>query len=52
MGAGDSYIAGFLDGVLRGGNIEECMQEGAKIVQLLSDIKAPGNLGKKGGRVI
>lgn len=30
MGAGDSYIAGFLDGVLRGGNIEECMQEGAK----------------------
>lgn len=30
MGAGDSYIAGFLDGVLRGASLEECMQAGAK----------------------
>ncbi|MDD3206239.1 MAG: fructoselysine 6-kinase [Lachnospiraceae bacterium] len=30
MGAGDSYITGFLDGILRGLSITECMQEGAK----------------------
>ena len=30
MGAGDSYIAGFLEGIVSGLAIEECMTEGAK----------------------
>lgn len=30
MGAGDSYIAGFLDGVLGKASIEECMRAGAE----------------------
>ena len=30
MGAGDSYIAGFLLGILRGKDIEECMRMGAE----------------------
>ncbi len=30
MGAGDSYIAGFLEGIVSGLAIEECMAEGAK----------------------
>lgn len=29
MGAGDSYIAGFLIGILEGKSISECMQKGA-----------------------
>lgn len=30
MGAGDSYIAGFLSGIVDGLSIEECMHQGAK----------------------
>ena len=30
MGAGDSYIAGFLDGALKGMSIPECMKRGAE----------------------
>lgn len=30
MGAGDSFIAGFLTGILRGYSIRECMETGAK----------------------
>lgn len=30
MGAGDSYIAGFLSGIVEGLSIEECMHKGAK----------------------
>ena len=29
MGAGDSYIAGFLAGIVDGLSIEECMHQGA-----------------------
>ena len=29
MGAGDSYIAGFLSGIVEGLSIEECMHKGA-----------------------
>jgi fructoselysine 6-kinase len=30
MGAGDSYIAGFLLGLLQGKSIAECMEKGAQ----------------------
>ena len=30
MGAGDSYIAGFLIGILEGKSILECMEKGAR----------------------
>ena len=30
MGAGDSYIAGFLEGVVKGEKIEDCMARGAR----------------------
>ena len=30
MGAGDSYIAGFLKGILEGGALAECMRLGAE----------------------
>lgn len=31
VGAGDSYIAGFMNGILNGYSIEDCMAQGAKV---------------------
>ena len=47
MGAGDSYIAGFLKGMIEGKNIEEAMKLGATNATETLKYFAPGDFQRK-----
>ena len=41
VGAGDSFIAGFLYGILNGWNIEECLNKGAQVASSVVEVFEP-----------
>lgn len=49
VGAGDSYIAGFLAGVLRGLPVEACMKQGAEVAARVVQIFEPWDGAAEGG---
>ena len=48
VGAGDSYISGFLYGILNGYGIKECMEMGAKVSSEVIQVFEPWVSGKQG----
>lgn len=41
IGAGDSFMAGFMNGILKGWSIEECQAQGARIAAEVVGVFGP-----------